>query len=81
MSEFVRNIIDEDVQETHDKYTEFERKQFIINLDIGEKVEINVYDKEGKKVNSKEFIAKFINCHINCQWQDKGAKNKEGYGL
>lgn len=74
MSEFERTKVDEVVEETHDRYAEWDRQQFIISLDVGEKIEIKVYDEENKEIDSKEYIAKYINCHINCQWQDKGVK-------
>ena len=74
---FDRTKVDEIVDVTHDKYTEFDRQQFIISLDIGERAEIKIYDKLGKEIDSKEFLAKYVNCHINCQWQDKGIKKIE----
>ncbi len=55
----------------HIAYDEFELSQFIVELDVGDKIEILV---NGKK--EKEFTAKYINCHMNARFQDKGIKNK-----
>ncbi len=71
------SLVDEDLNQTHYRYDEFERKQFIVELDVGETLRVQVLDKEGKTLHEKEFIAKYINCHINCQWQDKGVKKTE----
>ena len=61
----------------HDSYDEFLIKQYIIDLDVGDKVKIQTFDKDNNLLDEKEFIAKQINCHINCTWQDKGVKKKE----
>ena len=60
-----------------DYYEQAERKQYIGNLDVDESVTIITKDKDGKIVNTKTFTAKFINCHFNLQWQDKGGKATE----
>ncbi len=71
----MKKVIDEKVNGSNNQYyDEFDRKQFIVNLDIGDKVLIQVIDKNGKLLKDKEFIAKYINCHLNAQWQDKGDK-------
>lgn len=70
----VKSKIDVIVEETHEKYAEFDREQFIVDLDVGDRIEINVYDAEGKLDSTKSLTAKYSNCHINCQWQDKGEK-------
>ena len=64
------------VNDKHDSYDDFLLTQYIINLDIGDKVKIQTFDKNDKLLDEKEFIAKQINCHINCQWQDKGIKKE-----
>jgi len=60
------------VTDKHDKYDDFFLTQYIVNLDIGDKVQIKILDKDGIELGFKEFIAKQVNCHINCTWQDKG---------
>jgi len=64
------NIIKTD----HEKYDEFLLKQYIIDLDIGDKIRIHTLDKDDNLLDEKVFIAKQINCHMNCRWQDKGIK-------
>ena len=83
----VKEIIDEKITDKHRNYEEFLRWQYIADLDVGDKVEIKIeymdyeIDDDGNKIElgmkeiKKEFIATNINCHINCQWQDKGVKN------
>ena len=60
----------EAVLNTHNGYDEFDLQQFIVKLDVGDKIEILV---NGKK--EREYIAKYINCHMNVVFQDKGVKN------
>ena len=61
----------------HQAYTEFDRRQFIVNLDlIGEKIIIVHEDINGKRTDLKEFLKVFASTHINCQWQDKGTKQE-----
>ncbi len=55
---------------------EYERDQYIIDLDVGDKIKIQVFDSTDKLLTEKEFIAKYGNSHINCQWQDKGEKTE-----
>ena len=57
-------------------YTELDRQEFIVKLEIGEKLQVRVLDANDNVLGQKEFIAKYINCHFNLQWQDKGVKNK-----
>lgn len=70
----VKSIVDEQVQETHDKYNEFERWQYVADLNVGDKIKIEIDPIDGSGIIEKEFTAKYRNCHINCQWQDKGEK-------
>lgn len=60
----------------NEKYTEFERKQYIVELNVGETFFCGVKDAQGKifPLSEREFVAKYINCHFNLQWQDKGEK-------
>ena len=62
---------DEIDKDNHPKYDDYELSQFIVELDIGDKLEILVNGKI-----EKEFIAKYINCHMNAVFQDKGIKKK-----
>ncbi len=59
----------EAVMQTHTGYDEFNLQQFIVELDVGDKIEILV---NGTK--EREYIAKYINCHMNAVFQDKGVK-------
>ena len=59
----------EAVLNKHMGYDEFDLQQFIVTLDVGEKIEIFV---NGKK--EREYIAKYVNCHMNAVFQDKGVK-------
>ena len=63
---------------THFQYDEYERKQLIIELAKGETLTIIVKDIKGEIIpeSIKEYTAKFINCHFNMQWQDKGIKKE-----
>ena len=70
----VKSIVDEDLNATHANYTEFERWQYIADLNVGDKIKIEIEPIDGSGVIEKEFVAKYVNCHINCQWQDKGEK-------
>ncbi|GAG86412.1 unnamed protein product [marine sediment metagenome] len=73
----MKSKIDEIINTTSNKdYDELIREQYIVDLDIGEKVQIKILDKDNKVLDEKEFIAKYVNCHINCQWQDKGIKKE-----
>ena len=60
-----------------DFYSEFDQAQLIAKLAIDEKVKIEILDKDGKSLFSKEYPAKYINCHFNFLWQDKGIKSEE----
>lgn len=72
----VKNIKYEEIINTpiDERYTEFELFQYIVDLNIGDKVEIKIEPIDGSGEIKKEFVAKFTNCHINCLWQDKGIK-------
>lgn len=48
-------------------YNEFDLSQLIILMDIGEKLTISIDD-----VVVKEYTAKYVNCHFNLVFQDKG---------
>lgn len=58
-----------EMKKSHKDYNEFDSKQFIVELDIGEKIEILV---NGKK--EIEYMAQYINCHSNIIFQDKGER-------
>jgi hypothetical protein len=61
--------------ETHPCYSEFDRKHLIIDkLPVGYTVELVIKDGAGKIIKENTFLAKYINCHFNFQWQDKGEK-------
>ena len=62
------------VNDKHDAYDDFLLTQYIVDLDVGDKVKIQTFDKDNNLLEEKEFIAKQTNCHINCTWQDKGIK-------
>lgn len=70
----VKNIKDEEVQKTHNLYDDWESWQYIADLHIGDKIKIEIEPIDGSGTIEKEFIAKYINCHINCRWQDKGVR-------
>ena len=70
----VKSIKDEIVQDKHPNYNDFLIWQYIADLNVGDKVEIKIEPKDGSGEIKREFVAKKINCHINCQWQDKGTK-------
>lgn len=70
----MKSKVDETVMETHNRYDEFVREQYIIDLDLGDKVRIQILDENDNLLDEKFFIAKYVNCHINCQFQDKGVK-------
>lgn len=72
----MKSKIDEIISEVNESYEEFLRSQFIVDLNIGDKVKIQVFDENNKLLTDKEFEAKYVNCHINCQWQDKGIKKE-----
>ena len=57
------------INRTHDSYDEYERSQLIVLLNIGEKLTISVDD-----IVIKEYTAKYVNCHFNLGFQDKGLK-------
>lgn len=54
---------------THESYDEYDLSQLIVVMDIGEKLTISIDD-----VVIKEYTAKYINCHFNLGFQDKGEK-------
>ena len=53
----------------HDSYDEYELSQLITTLSVGEKLTISV-----NGVVIKEYTAKYVNCHFNLGFQDKGLK-------
>lgn len=65
------------VSDKHHLYDNFFLTQYIVDLDVGDKVKIQTFDENDNLLDEKEFIATQVNCHINCQWQDKGIKKKE----
>ena len=60
------------VTDKHEKYDDFFLTQYIVDLNVGDKIKIQTFDKDDNLLAEKEFIATQINCHINCTWQDKG---------
>ena len=73
----VKNIVNEKVEVSmSNRYDDFNLWQYIADLDIGDKVKIEIEPIDGSGTIEKEFTAQFINCHINCQFQDKGAKKE-----
>lgn len=59
----------------HQNYSEFDRQQLIVDeIQPTEKIKIVGVDTTGKETVLKVFTAKYINCHFNGQWQDKGTK-------
>lgn len=59
-----------DTKETiNDSYDEFEKTQLVAKLPVGEKLTISIDD-----IVIKEYTAKYINCHFNLIFQDKGEK-------
>ena len=68
MMEITKN---EAVLQTHTGFDEFDLQQFIVKLDVGDKIEIFV---NGNK--EREYVAKYINCHMNAVFQDKGMKKQ-----
>lgn len=71
----MKSKVENVVKTKHSKYDDFLLKQYIIDLDVGDKIIIQTFDKNNNLLDTKEFEAKQINCHINCTWQDKGDKN------
>lgn len=71
----MKSVIDENVMITQDSYDDFDRWQFIVDLDTGDKVKIQVFDSNNVLLTEKEFMANYINSNINCQWMDKGKKS------
>jgi len=63
------------VKDTYHSYNDFLLEQVIIDLDVGDKVKIEV--ESGGLVYEREFEAKQINCHFNFLWQDKGIKKEQ----
>ena len=74
----MKEIDDRVIKKEHRSYDEFLRAGYVVDLDVGDKVQIKILDKNDKILSEKEFVAKYVNCHINCQWQDKGIKKLEG---
>ncbi len=70
----VKSIDDRFITDKHHSYDEFLRWGYVADLDVGDKVEIKIEPIDGSGEIKKEFIATYVNCHINCQWQDKGVK-------
>ena len=61
----------------HKAYSEFDRKQIIVDdMQVGEQIKIVGVAIDGTETIHAIFTAKYINCHINCQWQDKGTKQE-----
>jgi hypothetical protein len=73
----MKSIKDEIVKKTHYKYNKYLQEQYIVDLDVEDKIKIQVLDKDNNLLDERIFTAKQINCHINCQWQDKGIKKEE----
>ena len=62
-------------EQKHSRYIDYEREQYILDFDKPtDKVTIIAYD-DGVEIFRRDFIAKFINTHLNINWQDKGPKN------
>lgn len=66
----------EEIVEVSDSvlYTDYDRQQFIVDLDVDEQLIIQVKDKTGEVIKEKIFTAKYVNCHFNLQWQDRSEK-------
>lgn len=72
----MKSKIDEVTKTEHYKYNEFRQEQYIVNLDKGDRVKIEILDKEGNHLDEKLYIASYSNSHINCNWQDKGERKE-----
>lgn len=62
--------------DSHQYYDEFEQQQIIIEIKQGESLVLVKKDSAGNRTDLKECPAKYINCHANMQWQDKGIKKE-----
>lgn len=56
-----------------ENFTEFDLTQVIGKLDIGESVTLTYIDSEDVK-QERTFTAKYIDCHFNFAFQDKGLR-------
>ncbi len=74
----MKSKVDEVLMREHQFYEEdeFERDQFIVDLDVGDYITVIVYDASEKELTKKTFTAKHGNSHLNCQWQDKGLRKQ-----
>lgn len=73
----MKNKREKIVKKEHPKYDNFLLKQYIIDLDIGDKIVIQTFDKDDHLLDTKEYIAQYKNCHINATWQDKDNRKKK----
>lgn len=62
-------ITRDNIETIHYSYDEYELSQLIALMSIGEKLTISIDD-----VVIKEYTAKYVNCHFNLGFQDKGLK-------
>jgi hypothetical protein len=73
----IKRIFDPENSE-HVHYVEFDNKQIIIGLDVGETAKLVILDANGdEKAESSQIplmTCKYINCHVNLHFLDKGVK-------
>lgn len=70
-------IIRDGITTEHQKYGEFNSRQYIVRLETGEQVTVQIKAPDGQLLIEKTFTAQYINSHVNVQWQDKGKKKLE----
>lgn len=58
------------------RYDEFELRQIIATIKIGQTLQIRLLDDNNNEISRKEYTAKYINCHVNFVIQDKGIKKE-----
>lgn len=70
---FRRNV--ELENQTHNKYTDFKLKQWLIDISQGKKLKVSLLDEDDNVLESEILhVGQYINCHANITIQDKGEK-------
>ena len=65
----MKSKTEELLQNEHRKYTNFELRQLVIDLDKNDRVTIQINRK-----TEQEYVALYENSHINLRFQQKGGK-------
>lgn len=71
----IRTELDEEF--IHKNYEEYEKKQFVVAIDSGETVVIQIKNDQGAVIKEKIYTPKYSDTNFSFTWFSKGEKSDE----